>query len=130
MLQFFNDSDGVGPQSSHMVFDIFNSSESYDDNYSAHITITPGGKAVFNPMNSMYQTSSEITDWSMPNVIFEAYDIHDSSVTSYQVSFIVKGVKFTAERADSGAVTSDDPAVYQGTGLPGSVVRAEEGDEQ
>ena len=130
LLQFFNDSDGVGPQSNHMVFDIFNSSESYDDNYSAHITITPEGKAIFNPMNSIYQTSSDIADWSMPNVIFEAYDIHDSSVTSYQVSFIVKGVKFTAERVDSGPVTSDDPAEYQGTGLPGSVVRAEEGDEQ
>ena len=34
LLDFFNDSDGVGPQSSHMVFDIYDDpSSALDDDY-------------------------------------------------------------------------------------------------
>ena len=125
LLQFFNDSDGTGPQSSHMVFDIYDSPETaVDDDYAVHIRITPDGKAIYNPMDSMYQTSSEMSLWSMQNVMFEARDVHDSVAYSYQVNLIVRGVEFTAERVDSGEVTSDDPAVFRGTGLPKSLVEA------
>jgi hypothetical protein len=125
LLDYFNDSDGVGPQASHMVFDIYDDPTSLlDDDYAYHIRITPDGKAVYNPMDSMYQTSSEISDWSMQGVMFEARDIHDSTAYSWQVNFIVKGVKFTAQRADTGSVTFDDSALFEGTGLPDSQVRA------
>ena len=60
LLDFFNDSDGVGPQSSHMVFDIYDDpSTALDDDYAYHITISPEGIATYNPMSSMYQTTSE-----------------------------------------------------------------------
>ena len=125
LLQFFNDSDGVGPQSSHMVFDIYDDpSTAIDDDYAFHIRITPEGKAIYNPMDSRYQISSEISDWSMQGVMFEGRDIYDSVVYSYQVNFIVRGVQFTAERVDSGSVSFDDSAVFQGTGLPNSQVKA------
>ena len=125
LLNFFNDSDGIGPQSSHMVFDVRDDpSTAIDDDYAYHIRITPEGKAIYNPMDSMYQTSSEISDWSMQGVMFEARDIYDSVAYSYQVNFIVKGVEFTAQRVDTGTVIFGDSAEFQGTGLPNSQVKA------
>ncbi len=125
LLDYFNDSDGAGPQTSHMVFDIRDDpSTAFDDDYAYHIRITPEGKAIYNPMDSMYQTSSEISDWSMQGVMFEARDIHDSVAYSYQVNFIVKGVEFTAQRTDQGTVTFGDSADFEGTGLPNSQVKA------
>ena len=108
-----------------MVFDVRDDpSTAVDDDYAYHIRITPEGKAIYNPMDSMYQTSGEITDWSMQGVMFEARDIYDSVAYSYQVNFIVRGVEFTAERIDKGAVKFDDSAEFRGTGLPNSVVTA------
>ena len=125
LLDYFNDSDGVGPETSHMVFDIYDDpSTAIDNDYAYHIRITPEGKAIYNPMDSMYQTSSEISDWSMQGVMFEARDIHDSVAYSYQVNFIVKGVEFTAQRSDSGSVVFGDGAQFEGTGLPNSQVKA------
>jgi hypothetical protein len=125
LLDYFNDSDGVGPQSSHMIFDIWDDpGTAIDDDYSYHVRITPDGKAIYNPMDSMYQTSSEISEWSLPSVVFEARDIHDSRNFSDQVNFIVKSVKFTVKRVDEGSVTSDDSALFEGTGLPNSKVEA------
>ena len=124
LLDYFNDSDGIGPSSSHMVFDIYNDPlTASDDAYASQIRITPDGKAIYNPMESV-QLSSEISDWSLPGVMFEARDIHDSVNYSWQVNFIVKGVKFTAERADSGSVIFGDSAEFEGTGLPESQITA------
>ena len=65
LLDYFTDADGVGDPTNHMVFDIYNDPSSADDEYAYHIRITPDGVAVYNPMDSMYQTSSNPTDWSM-----------------------------------------------------------------
>ncbi len=125
LLEFFNDSDGVGPEETHMVFDIYDDpSSAIDDSYSQHIRITADGKAIYNPMDSIYTTTSDISEWSLPQVMFEARDIYDSIVYSYAVNFIVQGVEFTVDRTDSGGVTFDDPAEFSGTGLPRSQVQA------
>ena len=125
LLEFFNDSDGTGPQESHMVFDIWDDpSSALDDDYSQYIRITADGKAVYNPMDSMFMTTSEISNWSLAQVRFEARDIYDSIVYSYDVSFIVQGVEFTVSRVDSGGVSFDNPAEFSGTGLPKSQVEA------
>ena len=125
LLDFFNDSDGTGPESSHMVFDIYNDpSTAIDDDYAYHIRITPDGIAIYNPMDSMYQTSGEISEWSMQGVTFEARDAFDSAAYSYQVNFIVRSVEFTAQREDSGSIEPGNPALFTGTGLPKSVVYA------
>lgn len=124
LLEYFSDSDGVGPESSQMMFDIYNDPQTaIDDDYSSKIRITADGKAIYNPMESIQQ-SSEISEWSMQGVMFEARDIHDSVAFSWQVNLIVKGVKFTAVRLDSGTVTFDDTAEFVGTGLPSSKVTA------
>ena len=125
LLEFFNDSDGVGDETNHMIFDIYNDpSSAIDDEYAYHIRITPEGLAIYNPMDSMYQTSSEISDWSMQGVTFEARDAFDSPAYSYQVNFIVRGVEFTADRTDEGSLDSGDAAKFTGTGLPKSIVKA------
>ena len=125
LLDFFNDPDGVGPQSSHMLFDIYDdASSALDDDYGYHITISPDGIATYNPMSSMYQTSTEITDWSMQGVMFEARDAYDSVEYSYQVNFIVRGVEFSVQRVDTGIVEFGDNAEFTGTGLPGNQVYA------
>ena len=41
-----------------------------------------------------------------------------------KVNFLVRAVSFTVERADSGDITANDPATFQGEGLPGSLVIA------
>ena len=125
LLSFFNDSDGIGPSSQHFVWYIFDDPSTVaDDDYFSHIVISPDGVLTYNPMNSMYTTSSNIAEWSLIDVMVEARDIHGSAAFSYQVDFIVKGVKFSAQREDSGAVVSDDSAVFKGTGLPYSQVTA------
>tara|TARA_B110000438_G_C15752886_1_gene623812 strand:- start:665 stop:1483 length:819 start_codon:yes stop_codon:yes gene_type:complete len=108
-----------------MIFDIWDDpGTAVDNDFSYHVRITPDGKAIYNPMDSMYQTSSEISEWSLPGVVFEARDIHDSRNFSAQVNFIVKSVEFTVKRVDEGSVTSDHSALFEGTGLPGSNVEA------
>ena len=125
LLEFFNDSDGIGPESSHMVFDIYDDPQTAaDDAYAYHIRITPEGKAVYNPMDSMYTTTSEISQWGMQGVMFEARDAYDSVAYSYKVNFIVRGVEFTADRIDQGSVKFSDSAEFEGTGLPGKQVYA------
>ena len=125
LLDYFSDPDGVGDPTNHMVFDIYNDPQSaFDDDYAYHIRITPDGVAVYNPMDSMYQTSSNPTDWSMQGVTFEARDSYDSVAYSFQVNFIIQSVKFSVERLDSGSVSSGDSAEFRGTALPFSVVNA------
>ena len=125
LLDYFTDADGVGDPTNHMVFDIYNDPAfATDDDYAYHIRITPDGVAVYNPMDSMYQTSSNPTDWSMQGVTFEARDSYDSVAYSFQVNFIIQSVKFSVERLDSGSVSSGDSAQFRGTALPFSVVNA------
>ena len=125
LLDYFSDPDGVGPETEHMNFVIYdNPSTAEDDDYDSHVTWIPGGKVIYDPMTSMATTTSEISEWSMQGVVFEARDIHDSSNYSYAVNFIVKGVEFTAQRVDEGSVEFGDSAVFSGTGLPDSVVTA------
>ena len=75
-------------------------------------------------MDSIYQTSSNPTDWSMQGVTFEARESYESAAYSYQVNFIIQSVKFSVERVDSGSVSSGDSAEFRGTALPYSVVSA------
>jgi len=125
LLDFFNDSDGIGPSSQHFTWNVYDSPATVeDDDYFDHILISPDGVLTYNPMNSKYLISSEISDWSLVNVIIEARDIHDSLAVSYPVSFMVKGVQFSAQRVDSGIVVFEDSAEFRGTGLPGSQVTA------
>ena len=125
LLNFFYDEDGIGPNNTHYRwFIVDDPSRTDDDSYGTFVTINAEGVLNYDPMSSMYSTTSEISEWSIQNLMIEARDIHDSGAFSYQVSFNVKGVSFTAQRQDSGEVVFGDPATFTGTGLPGSSVTA------
>ena len=125
LTQFFSDPDGIGTPSDALTFDIFNDPSNPDDDfYYSYIRITADGIAIYDPVDSIAQTTSVIPEWSLEAVIFEAQDIHDSKVYSSRVDFLVRGISFTVDRADSGVINPEDGAVFQGEGLPGSQVIA------
>jgi hypothetical protein len=123
LTQFFSDPDGVGEVSDSLDFFIFDDAGTIeDDDYSAYVRITADGKAIYDPMDSIAQTTSEIPEWSLNGVMFYAEDDQESKVYSLKVNFLVRAVAFSVERVDSGPITPDDPATFQGEGLPGSTV--------
>ncbi|HIF46696.1 MAG TPA: right-handed parallel beta-helix repeat-containing protein [Candidatus Poseidoniales archaeon] len=125
LLDHFNDSDGAGPASNHFIWDLYDDpTTANDDAYFDFITIDAQGIATYNPIANLQALSADMAEWSLTGVMFEARDAHDSVAFSYTVNFIVKGVKFTAKRVDDGPVVFGDPANYEGTGLPGSQVKA------
>ena len=84
--------------------------------------MTADGEAIYNPVETIAQTTNSIPDWSLEGVMFYAVDTQESREYSLQVNFLVRAVAFTVERVDSGEIKSNDPAEFQGTGLPGSQV--------
>ena len=75
-------------------------------------------------MTYMAQTTSKIPDWSLNGVVLYAQDDQESKAYSLKVNFLVRAVSFTVERVDSGPITVNDPAEFQGEGLPNSLVIA------
>ena len=73
-------------------------------------------------MEEMSRVTSEIPEWSLNGVMFYAEDDQESRVYSLKVNFLVRAIAFSAERVDSGPITPNDPATFQGEGLPGSTV--------
>ena len=123
LSQYFNDADVA---STNLIYDVFDSaSSSEDDYYYGYITISANGVATYDPVDNIATLPSEISEWSLSGVQFEARDEFDSSVLSYPVTFLVKEVKFDVDRDDVGEIiTTNDPASFSGTGLPDSKVIA------
>jgi len=69
-------------------------------------------------------TTGEISEWSLPDVVFYAVDDQESKAYSLKMNFLVRAVSFSVERVDTGDITVDDPATFSGQGLPGSTVNA------
>jgi len=89
--------------------------------YFDFIRISADGLLTYDPV-SMMSVTSNIPDWSLDGVMIYAQDDQESKAYSLKVNFLVRGVSFSVERADSGAITVSDPATFRGTGLPGSTV--------
>ena len=120
---FFDDPDGTGVASNDLEFYVYNDPSTLgDDNYQNFVTVSSLGIVSYDPMNSMAQTTSEISEWSLSQVVFYAVDDQESKAYSLKVNFLVRAVAFSVERVDEGAITVDDPATFQGEGLPGSLV--------
>ena len=122
LTQFFSDPDGSGVVVDDLEFYVFDSDSAGDDNYDQYIRLTADGEAIYNPVETIAQTTNNIPDWSLEGVMFYAVDTQESREYSLQVNFLVRAVAFTVERVDSGEIKSNDPAEFQGTGLPGSQV--------
>ncbi|MDA8715754.1 right-handed parallel beta-helix repeat-containing protein [Candidatus Poseidoniales archaeon] len=121
LREYFSDPDGgFGELSIDFVDDATDSS---DDFHSVYVIIDGEGVARYNPAAS--RTDEAISSWTLENVRFVVTDKQDSVVFSEGVTFLVKDIEFVAQRMDVGeSVTSDNPAVFNGTGLPGSRIEA------
>ena len=125
LAEFFEDPDGTGVAGNDLEFYVYDDEATIEDDfYGDFITITPLGVLTYDPMTYMAQTTSSIPDWSLNGVVLYAQDDQESKAYSLKVNFLVRAVSFTVERADSGPITVDDPAEFQGEGLPGSLVIA------
>ena len=126
LLDFFTDPDGIGVNESHFqppqVYD--DTETDVDDGYNDFIIFDSKLRATYDPMHLMHETTSDMANWSLLNVIFEVRDLDDVPAYSFTVNFIVKPISFTSERQDEGQIISGNNAVYTGSGLPGSKVIA------
>jgi len=123
LTAFFSDADH---DASLLIFDIYNDPATFeDDDYGAYIRITADGTAIYNPMDFMAQTTTEISEWSLDSVMFEARDEYDSVAYSFRVNYLVRPVVFDVEKVSTGAVLdANAPLTFRGTGLPGETVEA------
>ena len=122
LSDFFSDPDGTGTPANDLEFYIYDDpANSQDDMYFDFIRISADGLLTYDPV-SMMSVTSNIPDWSLDGVMIYAQDDQESKAYSLKVNFLVLGVSFSVERADSGAITVSDPATFRGTGLPGSTV--------
>lgn len=88
-----------------------------------YVIIDNEGVARYNPATS--RTDEDITSWTLEDVRFVVRDTQDSVAYSEGVTFLVVAIEFDAQRMNTGeSVTSDNPAVFNGTGLPGSRIEA------
>ncbi len=124
LTEFFSDPDGTGEPANDLEFFIYDDpANSQDDYFFDYISITPTGELTFDPMSSyLWQSTSTVSDWSLEGVVIYAQDDQESKAYSLKVNFLVRGVTFSVERVDDGAITADDPATFRGEGLPGSTV--------
>jgi len=128
LAAFFSDAD---VDSTMLIYDVFDDPATFeDDDYPSFITINSRGVATYNPMDGMAQTTTEISEWSLEQVMFEAQDEFGSVAYSFRVNFLVRAVEFDVQKTSNEAyVDTNVPASFSGTGLPGSTVsvRTEDG---
>ena len=123
LASFFSDAD---IDSTLLIYDIYNDPSTFeDDSYGSYIRITAEGVAIYNPMDAMAQTTTEISEWSLQSVMFEARDEYDSVAYSFLVDYLVRPVVFDVEKVSTDSyLDTDTPVTFRGTGLPGSTVEA------
>lgn len=121
LKQYFVDPDSSFDQLSIDFVD--DQTDPSDDNHPFFITIDSDGFARYDPATS--QTNEDITSWTIENVRFVVRDVFDESAISRDVTFFVQAIEFDVERSNPGeSVTATNPAIFSGTGLPGSTIKA------
>ena len=116
LLQFFDDED-----EDIQYISVYNSAESYDDNYGIVVKVNGNGIATYNPIDmNFYDT--DISTWSLSNLIFVATDSFGSKINSNPISFVVEPVEFSIKELDSNEMDVDGVMLYSGSGLPGQKV--------
>ena len=121
LKQYFVDPDSSFDQLSIDFVD--DQTDPSDDNHPFFITIDSDGFARYDPATS--QTNEDITSWTIENVRFVVRDVFDESAISRDVTFFVQAIEFDVERSNPGeSVTATNPAIFTGTGLPGSTIKA------
>ena len=116
LLQYFSDLDD-----DIEYISVFDGNQDYDDDYGIVVKVSNSGLASYNPTDmNFYDT--DISTWSLSNVVFVATDSWGSKINSDPISFEVQPVQFTISEPDSNSIDEDGVAVYSGIGLPGQKV--------
>jgi hypothetical protein len=121
LKDFFSDPDGGFDE---LSIDFVDDPTVFDDNFHpVYVVIDSNGVARYDPATS--RTDEQIGEWTLENVRFVVRDTQDSVIYSEGVTFFVQSIEFNAQRMDAGeSVTANDPAIFNGTGLPGSRIEA------
>ena len=121
LKQYFSDPDSSFDQLSIDFLD--DQADASDDNHQYFITIDSEGFARYDPPTT--QVSEDISSWTIENVRFVVRDVFDESAVSRDVTFFVQAIKFDVTRENAGeSVSAENPAVFNGTGLPGARIEA------
>lgn len=116
LLDYFSDLDD-----NIEYISVFDGNQDYDDDYGIVVKVSNSGMASYNPTDmNFYDT--DISTWSLSNIIFVATDSFGSKINSNPISFNVQPVQFSISSPDSDSITEDGVAVYSGVGLPGQKV--------
>ena len=95
-----------------------------DDQHAIGIRIDSNGVATYDPDVMAFYTT-EISEWTMEDVVFLAQDEFGSKVQSDPVDFIVIPTVFSVDPPNKDTLLGTDSGiVFQGTGIPGRAVTA------
>ena len=119
LLNFFDDAD-LGQELILSVYD--NEDSDSDDQHGIVVNVGIDGLAVYNPV-SMFFYDTDMSTWTLENVVFVATDTFGSKINSDPVSFRVEGIQFSISPPVDSTISEDELAVFTGIGLPGKVVR-------
>jgi len=77
--------------------------------------------AVYNPV-TMFFYDTDMSTWTLENVVFVATDVFGSKINSNPVTMTVEGIQFTITPPEDTTVSEEGIAVFTGIGLPGKTV--------
>ena len=118
LLQFFDDAD-AGQELILSVYD--NENSDTDDHHSIVVNVGVDGIAVYNPV-TMFFYDTDMSTWTLQNVVFVATDTFGSKINSNPVTLTVEGIQFAIIPPEDTTVPEDGVAVFTGIGLPGKTV--------
>ena len=70
----------------------------------------------------MFFYDTDMSTWTLENVVFVATDTFGSKINSNPVTLSVEGIQFTITPPEDTTVSEDGIAVFTGIGLPGKTV--------
>ena len=116
--QFFSDLDS-GQDLILSVYD--DSNDDSDDDYALVINVGQDGIGIYDPI-SMFFYDSDMSTWTLENVIFVATDPFGSKEISIPVTFRVIGVTFEIYNPEVTVIQDGEMIFFSGIGLPGRTV--------
>ena len=98
-----------------------NENSDTDDHHSIVVNVGVDGIAVYNPV-TMFFYDTDMSTWTLENVVFVATDTFGSKINSNPVTLTVEGIQFAIIPPEDTTVSEDEVAVFTGIGLPGKTV--------
>jgi len=126
LLDFFDDIDGTD----RLLLSVFDDEvKTSDDLYGFVVQINPNGIAIYDPI-LMMPYSTDLSTWSLTDVIFVATDEATAKEISAPVTFTVSPIQFTLNEQSNTIVSPDESILFSGIGLPGKTVSVKIGGTQ